>query len=85
MKSVAKYRQLAEEYRKLSDKLVDPKDKQALQLMARAWDTVAAERKDRLISQAVRELLDRIAKRQWFKLDPLSQQPTKLRCAYSRT
>ena len=60
MKSVAKYRQLAEEYRKLSDKLVSPKDKEALQLMARARDTVAAERKDRLISKAVRELLDRI-------------------------
>jgi len=60
MKSVAKYRQLAEEYRKLSDKLVSPKDKEALQLMARAWDIVAAERKDRLISKAVRELLDRI-------------------------
>ena len=43
MKSVAKYRQLAEEYRKLSDKLVSPKDKEALQLMARAWDSVAAE------------------------------------------
>ena len=60
MKSVAKYRRFAEEYRKLSDKLVSPKDKEALQLMARAWDTVAAERKDRLISKAVRELLDRI-------------------------
>jgi hypothetical protein len=60
MKSVVKYRRLAEEYRKLSDKLVNPKDKQALQLMARAWDSVAAERKDRLIGQAVRELLDRI-------------------------
>ena len=60
MKSVAKYRRLAEEYRKLSDKLVNPKDKQAVQLMARAWDTVAVERKDRLISKAVRELLDRI-------------------------
>ena len=60
MKSVAKYRRLAEEYRKLSDKLVNPKDKQAVPLMARAWDTVAAERKDRLISKAVRELLDRV-------------------------
>jgi hypothetical protein len=60
MKSVAKYRRLAEEYRKLSDKLVNPKDKQAVQLMARAWDTVAAERKDRLISKAVRELVDRV-------------------------
>jgi hypothetical protein len=60
MKSVAKYRQLAEEYRKLSDKLVSQKDKKALQLMARAWDTLAAEREDSLISKAVRELLDRI-------------------------
>ena len=60
MKSVAKYRRLAEDYRKLSDKLVNPKDKQAVQLMARAWDTVATERKDRLISKAVRELLDRV-------------------------
>jgi hypothetical protein len=60
MRSVAKYRQLAEEYRKLSDKLDNPKDKQALQLMAHAWDTVAAERKDRLIGQVVRELLDGI-------------------------
>ena len=34
------------EYRKLSDKLAGPKDKEALQLMARAWDIVAAERKD---------------------------------------
>ena len=60
MKSVAKYRRFAEEYRKLSDKLDNPTDKKALQLMARAWDTVAAERKDRLISKAVKELLDRI-------------------------
>ena len=60
MKSVAKYRRFADEYRKLSDKLDNPKDKKALQLMARAWDTVAAERKDRLISRAVKELLDRI-------------------------
>ena len=60
MKSVAKYRRFAEEYRKLSDKMDNPKDKKALQLMARAWDTVAAERKDRLISKAVKELLDRI-------------------------
>jgi hypothetical protein len=60
MKSVAKYRQLADEYRKLSDKLTSPKDKKALQLMARAWDRVAKEREDRLISKAVRELLDRI-------------------------
>jgi len=60
MKLVAEYRWLAEEYRKLSDKLASPKDKKALQLMARAWDSVATEREDRLLSQAVRELLDRI-------------------------
>jgi hypothetical protein len=60
MKSVAKYRRLADEYRKLSDKLANPKDKEALHLMARAWDTVAKECEDRLISKAVRELLDRI-------------------------
>jgi hypothetical protein len=60
MKSVAKYRRVAEEYRKLSAELTNPKDKEALQLMARAWDSVATEREDRLISQAVRELLDRI-------------------------
>jgi len=60
MKTVAKYRRLAEEYRKLSDRLTNPKDKEALQLMARGWDNVAAECEDRLISKAVRELLDRI-------------------------
>jgi hypothetical protein len=62
MKSVAKYRRFAEEYRRLSDKLHNPKDKEALQLMARAWDTVATESEDRLISKAVRELLDRICR-----------------------
>ena len=60
MRLVAEYRRLAEEYRKLSDKLTRPKDKKALELMARAWDSVANEREDRLVSQAVRELLDRI-------------------------
>ena len=60
MKTVAKYRRLAEEYRKLSDGLTSPKDEEALQLMARGWDNVAAECEDRLISKAVRELLDRI-------------------------
>jgi len=60
MKTVAKYRRLAEEYRKLSDRLTSPKDEEALQLVARGWDNVAAECEDRLISKAVRELLDRI-------------------------
>jgi hypothetical protein len=60
MRLVAEYRRLADEYRKLSGKLTRPKDKKALELMARAWDRVANEREDRLVSQAVRELLDRI-------------------------
>ena len=60
MRFVAEYRRLAEEYRKLSDKLTRPKDKKALELMARAWNHVANEREDRLVSQAARELLDRI-------------------------
>ena len=37
-----------------------PKDKEALQLMVRGWDNVAADCEDRLISKAARELLDRI-------------------------
>jgi hypothetical protein len=41
MKLVAEYRQFAEEYRKLSKKLVRPTDKEALELMARAWDKIA--------------------------------------------
>ena len=64
MRLVAEYRRLAEEYRKLSDKLQNPKDKEALQLMARAWDCVATECEDRLISKSVRELLDRICQEQ---------------------
>jgi hypothetical protein len=51
MKFVAEYRQFAEKYRKLSDKLARPKDKEALELMARAWDNVAAERENRLLSR----------------------------------
>jgi len=60
MKLVAEYRKLAEEYRKLADKLARPKDKHALELMAQAWDSAAAQRKDGLISKAVREILHRI-------------------------
>jgi hypothetical protein len=57
MKLVAEYRRLADEYRKLSDKLTRPKDKEALELMAHAWDKIASEREDQLRSKAVRELL----------------------------
>jgi hypothetical protein len=47
MKSVAEYRDLAEECRKLAAKLPDPKDKRALKQIATAWDTVATEREAR--------------------------------------
>jgi hypothetical protein len=48
MKFVAECRQFAEEYRKLSDRLDRRKDKDALELMARAWERIATEREDRL-------------------------------------
>ncbi len=46
---VAEYRQLAQEYRKLLHKLTRPKDKEALELMARAWDSIATKREDRIL------------------------------------
>lgn len=58
MKFVGEYRQFAKHYRKLADKLASPKDKDALKLIARVWDRVAAEREDRLNNQAVGEHLD---------------------------
>jgi hypothetical protein len=60
MKLVAEYRKLAEEYRRLSNKLTRPKDKEALELMARAWDKNASKREDRLRSHAMRELLGHV-------------------------
>jgi hypothetical protein len=51
MKLVAEYRKFAEEYRKLSDKSVKPTDKEALKLMARAWEKVAAVREDRVLDK----------------------------------
>ena len=45
MKSVAKYRRFAEEYRKLSDKLDNPKDKKALQgALALGHDSTSARK-----------------------------------------
>ncbi len=44
MKTVAEYRQFAEDCRKLAASLTIPADKQALELMAIAWDKVAAAR-----------------------------------------
>jgi len=52
MKLVVEYRKFAEEYRKLSEKLASSRDKDALELMARAWDRIATEREERLNSQA---------------------------------
>jgi hypothetical protein len=76
MKLVAEYRKLAGEYRRLSDKLTRPKDKEALELMARAWDNIASEREDRLRSLAVRELLghvrQEIVRGPWFALPTLA-------------
>jgi hypothetical protein len=60
MKLVAEYRKLAEEYRRLSNKLTRPKDKEALELMARAWDKIASKREDLLRSHATRELLGHV-------------------------
>jgi hypothetical protein len=59
MKLVAEYRNFAEEYRKLSDRSAKPTDKEALKLMARAWDKVAAVREDRVLDRIVKGLLDR--------------------------
>ena len=44
MKTVAEYRQYAEECRKLAAKISDPKDRLAVEMMAAAWEKVAAQR-----------------------------------------
>jgi len=49
MRLVAEYRQLAQEDRKLLHKVAGQKDKQALELMARAWDSIAIKREDRIL------------------------------------
>jgi hypothetical protein len=48
MKTVAEYRQFAEECRQLAAKLRAPDDKRAVLLMATAWDKVANEREAQL-------------------------------------
>jgi hypothetical protein len=48
MKSVQEYREYAEGCRLLAAKFNDPGDKQALELMATAWDKVANERERQL-------------------------------------
>jgi hypothetical protein len=44
MKTVAEYRQFAASCRELANKITDPKDKHAVELMADAWDKVANDR-----------------------------------------
>jgi hypothetical protein len=51
MKTVAEYRQFAEECRKLAAKLTNPNDKHAVELMASAWDKIANEREARFKSK----------------------------------
>ncbi len=48
MKTVAEYRQFAEDCRQLAEKLRAPDDKHAVLLMATAWDKVANEREAQL-------------------------------------
>ena len=48
MKTVAEYRQFAEDCRQLAAKLRAPDDKRAVLLMATAWDKVANEREAQL-------------------------------------
>jgi hypothetical protein len=47
LKTVAEYRELAAECRKLAAKLSNPEDRRALESIASAWDTVANEREAR--------------------------------------
>jgi hypothetical protein len=44
MKTVAEYRQFAQACRELASKLTDPKDKHAIELIAGAWEQIAADR-----------------------------------------
>ena len=48
MKTVAEYRKFAEGCRQLAEKLMDPNDKRALQMMADAWERIANERQAKL-------------------------------------
>jgi hypothetical protein len=51
VKLVAQYRQFAEECRKLGAQIDQPKERQALESMARVWESVAAEREAQLLEQ----------------------------------
>jgi hypothetical protein len=51
MKTVAEYRLYADECRKLAERMIEAKDKQALETIARAWERVANEREATLLKQ----------------------------------
>jgi hypothetical protein len=51
MKLVAQYQQFAAECRKLAAQINQPKERQALESMARIWESVAAEREAQLLEQ----------------------------------
>jgi hypothetical protein len=51
MKTVAEYRMYAEECRKLAARTARAEDKQALEVIARAWERVANEREASLLKQ----------------------------------
>ncbi len=44
MKTVAEYREFAAQCRDMAKKMTDAKDKQAVEIMAEAWDKVANDR-----------------------------------------
>ncbi len=51
MKTVAEYRMYAEECRKLAARTARSEDKQALEVIARAWERIANEREALLLKQ----------------------------------
>ena len=51
MRLVARYRQLAADYRRLAAKLTNPTDTQAMELFATGWDKAAAKREAMLRKQ----------------------------------
>ena len=57
MKTVAEYRQYAEECRRLAAQLTKPEDKRAIEIMAVAWDKVAEGREAALKRKEPPELV----------------------------
>jgi hypothetical protein len=55
MKTVAEYRLYAEECRKLAAQMSQPEEKQALETMARAWESAANKWEAHLLKQIDRQ------------------------------